>query len=177
MQEEQRLKDFVRIRFTVIVLMACIFVILHLGSQSYNDQSIQPFLKQHVSKSNMSSLPNLTIHYSRDHAVNSKIDPYSFMEFLFRKTVHLTEYGILATLCTLSLKPYREKTRWKVLLTVLLVLLVSLTDELIQYYTPERTSMVKDVWLDLLGGSMGICLVYFTKWLLKSWEKVTKVVF
>lgn len=74
---------------------------------------------------------------------------------LVRKLAHLTEFGALGiSLSLLSCRLGRKSTPW----TILIAVLMALSDETIQSFTGRGPS-VTDVWIDILGASIGMLLV------------------
>lgn len=71
---------------------------------------------------------------------------------LMRKTAHVTEYGILALLAW--------RARRSIVASLLVVLVVSSTDEFLQSRSLARTGTPKDVALDLLGGLVALAVWY-----------------
>ena len=89
---------------------------------------------------------------------NGRIPEESFHHFV-RKMAHFTEFGLLGTLVGSLVRRIGLLTGRKLRsLPVLLVLLVAVTDEYIQYFT-GRGSMVTDVVLDFSGALFGLGLV------------------
>ncbi len=98
---------------------------------------------------------------------NGKISEESFHHFV-RKTAHFTEFAMLGLMVAgLFWAIHRETGRAFFSLPVLLVLLVAVTDEYIQYFT-GRGSAVTDVVLDFAGGMTGLALVAFPAFLKKK---------
>ena len=106
------------------------------------------------------------------------LDPYGKLdrsEFhnLVRKLAHLVEFGVLGLLAvgfSASLGDYLEKRF--VSLPILVVLLVAVIDEYIQYFT-GRGSLVTDVVLDFSGALLGMGAVVLLLWAMK-WIKRRK---
>ena len=70
-----------------------------------------------------------------------------------RKMAHLTEYAILTSLSFRAIREGRRgfALRWA-LIALAITICVASTDELLQSFTPTRTSTPWDVALDTLGG-------------------------
>lgn len=70
-----------------------------------------------------------------------------WLSFLFFKTLHIIEYGVLFILWyfTLYKKRYREKV------ALIISILYGISDELHQTFVPTREGRVRDVFIDALG--------------------------
>lgn len=89
---------------------------------------------------------------------NGRIPVESFHHFV-RKMAHFTEFALLGTLVGGLVRRIGLLTGQRLRsLPVLLVLLVAVTDEYIQYFT-GRGSMVTDVVLDFSGALFGLGLL------------------
>jgi VanZ family protein len=75
--------------------------------------------------------------------------------FYIRKAAHLTEYALLAffAIRAFARSSYVFLRNYRFLTAVVLVLVVASLDELNQSFEPSRTSTVRDVGLDLVGGA------------------------
>jgi VanZ family protein len=79
---------------------------------------------------------------------------------MIRKAAHVTEYGILAAL---SFRAVREGRggfvlRWA-LIALAIVLCVASCDELLQSFSPTRTSSPWDVLIDVCGAAVALLLI------------------
>lgn len=77
----------------------------------------------------------------------------AFVNLLFRKTVHLTAFGLLAVLFYNSFERKKFYTAW------LITTLYAATDEIHQAFIPERTGAIIDVGLDSLGAFLALVIV------------------
>lgn len=87
------------------------------------------------------------------------------IHFYFRKTCHLSEYGILALLLWRAIRqPQKGITkpwRWSQAgLVLLLVFLYAASDETHQIFVPTRTPHVTDVLIDTSGGAIVLLLLW-----------------
>ena len=92
----------------------------------------------------------------------------------FRKCGHLTEYAVMALLCWRAVRqPQKQDPRpWRwdeAGLALTLVFLYAATDEFHQIFVPTRTPMVSDVFIDTIGGSIGLLLLWFLGKKFKHW--------
>jgi VanZ family protein len=74
------------------------------------------------------------------------------LNFLLRKSAHLTEYGILGLLWFRTWRGSRQGHEWKwALAGIGIALLTAIMDEVHQSFVPSRTGSAWDVLLDLTG--------------------------
>jgi VanZ family protein len=131
------------------------------SSQSYEQQTIQPFLLSHFDYHQLVRwLPDITIKY-RTSVFNSHQNPYNFIEFLFRKGAHLFVYATFAAVLFMFMRSL-SRGRWffSIVVTLLVTVAVPALDEWNQLSSHERTGNPTDVMLDFTGGCAGllVCL-------------------
>lgn len=94
---------------------------------------------------------------------------------IVRKAAHLSEYGILGLLMWLGRKLDTRNFRewnWKEIAVIIAICGVyAATDELHQYFVETRTSSVGDVFIDTIGASIALCVLYFGGKLLRIWKQ------
>ncbi|MDQ8739294.1 VanZ family protein [Paenibacillus sp. LHD-38] len=144
-----------------MLLAGWLSLLFMFSSQSYDEQSIQPFLLTHFNYHQLKSwLPDMTITY-RTSVIQSQVDPFRFIEFLFRKGAHLFVYATLAALLFMFLRSL-TRGRWflSIIITLLIAIAVPAMDEWNQLGSNERTGNATDVVLDFAGGCAGllVCL-------------------
>lgn len=84
-------------------------------------------------------------------------------DHLLRKAAHWTEFFLQAIFMCMFCFSTLERW-WRGLIYILFLgLLTALTDEYIQLFSPGRSSMVQDVWLDFSGTISGILFVMFVR--------------
>lgn len=148
--------DKVKPLLMALPLLICAALVFFFSSQSYDKQSLTPFLTQHVNKTELSRLlPDVTINYGEKH-IRAKQSPFAFVEFVIRKGAHLTIYALLAACGHLALRPYRLSAGSVLLIVMASVLTVAAVDEWNQTFRAYRTGMYQDVILDAAGGMIGI---------------------
>ncbi|UPO98676.1 VanZ family protein (plasmid) [Cetobacterium somerae] len=74
-----------------------------------------------------------------------------------RKLAHFTIYLILGSSYFLSFKSLDKKS---VIISITLTFLYACTDEFHQGFVPGRGPALKDVFIDTLGGCLGIVLIF-----------------
>ncbi|RQD76068.1 MAG: VanZ family protein [Candidatus Syntrophonatronum acetioxidans] len=133
-----------------IICVAWVLFIFSLSFQSYQEQDLQPYLKERVPRETLEeNLPRVEFRYSR--GIQSYREPYRFIHFIIRKGAHLVIYAFLALLLVYQQllhkrDPLRAFTRALIMLVVIAIL-----DEGIQYFHEDRSGMIEDVILDLWG--------------------------
>jgi len=80
-----------------------------------------------------------------------------FMHLIIRKLAHFTEYFILSLLFYNIIRPY---TKYKYWYSLLFAFFYACTDELHQYYIPNRVGSFIDVLIDTTGASLAMLLMY-----------------
>ena len=82
---------------------------------------------------------------------------------IVRKMAHLTEYMALGFFLSLTCLAFKKTIYpWTILLTGLLI---ASLDEILQLFSPGRSSQISDVILDTFGVFLGLSVVY----VLKKW--------
>lgn len=146
-------------RFRLGFLAAAVLwliVIFGFSSQPYQKQSIIPYLKQSVSQGELSkALPNVQFDYNHSN-INAKKAPYQFVEFIVRKSAHLTIYAIYAILLYWAIKRLREHWMIKIYVILCIVFVTASIDEWNQTHVSNRTGIYQDVGIDLTGSVLGM---------------------
>lgn len=130
--------------------------ILYLSSQTYEQQTIIPWLMKRIDPATLSSkLPDIEIKYGNTR-IRAKSQPYRFTEFLFRKFAHVFVYLVLSLVTMIALYPLPLKTGYKILIAFLFCLSLSVIDEFIQSVTASRSPMKQDIFMDMAGVLFGL---------------------
>ncbi|OBZ11217.1 MULTISPECIES: VanZ family protein [Bacillales] len=158
-----------------ILLTGWLALLFMFSSQTYEQQSIQPFLRSHFNYDQLVRwLPDMTITY-RASVINSHDRPYSFIEFLFRKGAHLFVYATFAAMLFMFLRAL-TRGRWfiSIVLTLLVAVAVPALDEWNQLGSDERTGNATDVVLDFAGGCAGLLVCLCILGVVKLWRSRTR---
>ena len=96
------------------------------------------------------------------------------LHYAFRKCCHMMEYAVLAVLAWRAIRrPERnDKRKWRwdeAGLALGLTLLYAASDELHQVFIPSRTGQISDVVVDVLGGVVGLTLLWLAGKKFKLW--------
>ncbi len=93
---------------------------------------------------------------------------FNLLQYLMRRSAHLTVYGIFAVFIYHSLAG-EKRPAWsfrRAVLSVLIAGLYSLTDEFHQSFVPGRSASLLDCGVDTVGAILGTILVYLSRGLL-----------
>ncbi|NFO11355.1 acetobutylicum phosphotransbutyrylase [Clostridium botulinum] len=94
---------------------------------------------------------------------------------LIRKFAHGFEFGILSITLFISFSFFTKNKINTVIYTLFLVLIFAVIDEFLQLYIPGRSSSVKDVVIDFIGGCLGIIVTKLLGGIkCKNHDKITK---
>lgn len=83
------------------------------------------------------------------------------LTFLTRKAAHTVAYLMLGALAFNVVRQHRLSGRMTVAVSVLVVALYAMSDELHQLFVPERSGEVRDVLIDSVAGLLGVLLAKF----------------
>lgn len=157
-QKHQRKHRSYRTVFWLMLAGVWIVMIWLMSSQSYQQQNIQPWLQRLTKQVHIRvTLPDVHLFYN-GHEYSLRERPYAFVEFLFRKTAHLLVYAVLAALIYGSLRYKRMRVITCIVVALTSVVMIASIDEYIQQFSPNRTSSIRDVGIDLIGGCCGIAI-------------------
>ena len=84
------------------------------------------------------------------------------VHLLIRKGAHFTEYAVLAMLVSNAL---RMPHRWWI--SIAFCALYAVTDEIHQYFVPDRACRFSDVCIDTAGGACGMAMYAFLRFAAK----------
>ena len=80
----------------------------------------------------------------------------------YDKFIHFGEYFVLGLLLFYVLYEY-PISKQNLIYSIVLISLIPILDESIQYFTPNRIPDIYDVFADFIGGGMGSLLRYYFK--------------
>ncbi len=127
-----------RFLFTIFAILTIVFIFsnsLEIGTvSSARSQEVTALLNRYITQIGLSPLS----------------------EYAVRKMAHFAEYMLLGFWFMLCLRVYTFRYIRHISWPLLLVLAVANVDETIQLYVSNRSSSVKDVWIDFGGGCAGI---------------------
>lgn len=83
-----------------------------------------------------------------------------------RKGAHFTEFAILAALISNAIRVYNPKKLYKWLVPIGISAFYAVTDEIHQYFVPQRACRLLDVAIDSAGATFGTAVFIFTVFLI-----------
>lgn len=72
--------------------------------------------------------------------------------------IHFIEYGVLGWLVWWA----SSKRKWSLAISMGYILTISVLDEVIQGILPNRVYDIRDIWMNVVGGSLGLVLGIYT---------------
>ena len=93
---------------------------------------------------------------------NTEIDRIvNKLNYPFRKICHFSEYFILSILILLSLRLSNININKSIIITFILCLIFSISDEVHQMFVTDRSPLILDCFIDILGSSLFLIIYYF----------------
>lgn len=80
---------------------------------------------------------------------------------IIRKMAHITEYFILGILILNFINEF--KVDKKIVISILICFILASFDEFHQLFIPDRTGRLLDVFIDMIGASLGILILSLIK--------------
>ncbi len=97
---------------------------------------------------------------------SDKAEIIASWQLIVRKTAHFSEYAVLGALSANALRTYSLSKTLKRLLPCGICLLYAISDEIHQYFVPDRACRALDVLIDTLGGITGTVIFCLLAWLI-----------
>ena len=123
--------------------LACMVVIFLLSSQDgqSSSQLSQGFIRymEELLVIDISSMPNI--------------------QQIIRKGAHMFIYFVLGLVTMGTMYTYKIRLKPKILITLSVVFIYAITDEIHQIYVPGRSGSFVDVMIDTVGGFIGMMLM------------------
>lgn len=101
---------------------------------------------------------DLIVEYVK--AVSGSTLPQDLLTFLTRKAAHTIAYFILGILAYNVVRHYKPPVRRTLLISLAIVFGYAISDEIHQLFVPGRSGEVRDVFIDTIGGALGILVIY-----------------
>ncbi|OKL36423.1 VanZ family protein [Domibacillus mangrovi] len=133
-------------------------VIFQFSSQTYEQQSLVPLLRQVLPGEPFAGvLSHVHVSYWNSIISIETKGYYYFVEFFIRKFAHLFLFGCLAAALFSVMMLARPKRVWTVVLFSLIGTgIYAVLDEYHQFLTGGRTPLLKDVVLDMIGATAAL---------------------
>ena len=103
-----------------------------------------------------------------------QLDIIEFWQIIVRKTAHFTEYAILGVLCANALRTFKINTIVFWTASVSICVLYAISDEIHQYFVPDRACRILDVCIDTAGAVSGIAFFVVFVFLIKKIKEKRK---
>lgn len=94
------------------------------------------------------------------------------INFIIRKSAHLTEYFILALLTVSLLKEYTKKQIIIFIITLLFCFSYAVTDEYHQLFIIGRTSSIRDIFIDTTGSIIYLIIHFIYIKIIKNFNTI-----
>jgi len=87
-----------------------------------------------------------------------KTTDFFLSDFIFKKTAHLLEYGILSILVFRALEGSYINIKKAMIVSILISFLYAVSDEFHQSFIPGREPTIRDIIIDTIGATIGAVL-------------------
>ncbi|WP_449403081.1 VanZ family protein [Exiguobacterium artemiae] len=156
-----------RIPVAYLAAGAILLLLFGFSSMTYQQQSLIPFLTNHLPLGWVNHFSFISFHYEVPISVAS-LGPAAFLEFFIRKGMHAGLFFILgiSVVHVLRLRGYRPVPAAFFAATTAVT--VGVLDEFHQQLTGGRTPLVGDVLIDGSGAVFGIVLYTALRLFLKA---------
>ncbi|RJS62549.1 VanZ family protein [Bacillus sp. PK3_68] len=138
-------------------------IIYSFSSQTYEEQSLVPFLEQVLPGEPFSGVLSAcrVTYWGKEISIETQ-GYYYFLEFFIRKFAHLFLFGLLAVaLFRVYVVWEPNRVRKGILVALAGTFLYAGMDEWHQLYTGGRTPLLNDVFLDMIGAVLALTLYVF----------------
>ncbi len=107
----------------------------------------------------------------------AQADVIASFAYPIRKLAHFSEYLVLSALCFFAVKSHGKSSKLSSVIAVAISFLYAVSDEIHQYFVPDRACRFTDVLIDTSGAVTGIILCCFALFLtakLRNRKRVAK---
>jgi VanZ family protein len=147
----------------IMVLIGWMALIFIKSNEPYQAQDIRPYLTEWFPPSSINNwLPHLEFYFSGQ--LLTWKEPYVLLEFIIRKSAHVTEYAVLTWLWLVNIQATALK-RYTFIISPVMVMVYAASDEWHQSFITGRTGHAIDVAVDSIG-----MLIVMLVWLAWSWR-------
>lgn len=147
--------------FKIMLLIFVAGLIFYFSTQTYDQQSLVPLLMKVLPGKPFSKvLENLEFSYGGEIISLQTMSYYRFIEFFIRKLAHLLIFGCFAVALFKVFVFWKPSSVWKSAFYAFLgVVIYATLDEVHQMITGDRTPLISDVVLDLIGGLLAVFVI------------------
>ena len=96
------------------------------------------------------------------------------LHLLIRKCAHITEFALCAVLLMVLFKYLINNLFIRTIIVLQTSMIVAIIDETIQFFSLGRTSSVIDIWIDVLGGLIGVTVFIIFNYIFNIFNKKIK---
>ena len=134
-------------------------IIFTASSQPYDKQDLRPALSERFDLHKLEPVfQNIQFHYAGSEVSVRRLGIEGFIEFFIRKGAHFGIFFLLGFLVYRLSRGYSVRQGKAVFYSLGFVAIFAAIDEFHQSLTPNRTPLLHDVLLDIVGGIFGIML-------------------
>lgn len=80
-------------------------------------------------------------------------------QFILRKMAHFSLYAFLAVLCFILIYEINRNIKKSTLISFIIISIYSCMDEIHQMFIPGRNAQLIDVFIDCIGGVVGLAII------------------
>lgn len=139
------------VRIITLLLMGIVVITIFNFSEQAGSESRA--LSRKVSRAIIDILPKY-----KDKNESEKSTLVLKSQAIIRKVAHVTEYTMLGIVATFFLSTFNMSKKVRVLIVLMIGFVYAISDEIHQIFTPNRTPMVTDVFIDTSGVILGIVI-------------------
>ena len=143
--------------FLLLVILMC-FIIFLFSSQNGSES-------KSVSRGFVYNILNAFPEFSEKTSLE-KAQIVEDFQFLVRKAAHFSVYTMLGLAAMCLLSTYQINMKKKIIISFLIGFIYAIIDEIHQIFSPGRTAMVFDVFVDSVGVIFGISIVCLIMYLI-----------
>lgn len=151
--------------FGVLMIVVWIGVIYGFSASDASSSTAQTQIVIDYIKNiaqNNSFINNILIKLSTEYS----------LVYSIRKLAHLTIFCVLQIISFWVIKSINKSWIKATIYSMLIVVLYAIFDEIHQYFVPGRSCQIKDVFIDTLGGTVGLCISYFILTIKYTYSKI-----
>ena len=155
-----------RIIYIIIIATVLAAVLCFIWGNSLLDGGASRKLSSAVTKLTQGVVRPLYELFTGKTATDSELHAF------VRKAAHFLEFAVIAAVASLLLWRLRGKHPVQNLVYVLFgSLLIAVADEYIQYFSPGRSSSVRDIVIDFWGAAVGALIAFGVVFLIRMINK------
>lgn len=138
--------------FLIIIWMITIFM---FSNQNGNKS-------QNTSRNVTRAIVNI-LTYNQNISEEQKITLIENADYAVRKLAHFSIYAVGGILIYNYINTYNLRTRYKIIVSILIGILYAAFDELHQYFVSDRSARIFDICIDSMGAITGVTIIYLAK--------------